>query len=74
MIEHMKHFSNDINERYPDVLAKYDKKINELIRVVNILEDGFRCYRMEHMTPAKKAKLAKIQKLEKELKQLKLEI
>ena len=77
MIEHMKHNSLSTmgyNQSLTVQLDKYDAKINELIRVVNILQDDFACYRNEHLSPAKKKKLEKINLLKKQLKQLEMEL
>lgn len=68
MIEHMKHVT--IREAWDTVSDRYDKKINELIRVVNELT--IKVSVLE--SPKNKPKYAKLRKLEQELKQLRLEL
>ena len=73
MIEHMKHHSN-AGDSTLDALLKYDKKINELIRVVNVMQVDIVSLRKKNMTPTQKKKLEKIEALKKQLKQLEMEL
>ena len=72
MIEHMRHTT--ATDQVVSRFEAYDKKINELIRVMNETTLTVNKLYSASLTPAKKKKLEKINLLKKQLKQLEMEL